>query len=107
MFQYDFKQMAKKVLMDEEEFMELIDIYLIDYKAKRNNFFEYKLNNDIGKIIYLAHSFKGSAYSVYLTELGDAFYEIELSAKQQNIEKLEERILNIDKLIENLTQQIC
>ena len=60
---------------------------------------EQLMSNDVQKIIDTAHTLKGSSYSVGAKLVGDEALGIELSAKNNDLGNVEERLTKLAKSI--------
>ncbi len=90
------KERLDKITAGDLEFeKDLLNSYIIDVHNKMstlNNLIEIQ---DFEKIIDVAHSIKGSSYSVGAKRIGDEAFAIEISAKSNDILNLRERTENL------------
>ena len=99
----------KNISLGDHEFeKDLLNSYLTDLDQKLKNLNELTASNDIKKIVEIAHSIKGSSYSIGAIKVGDEAFAIELSGKNNDwlnvsnrIEKLGDVLTETKSKIEN------
>jgi len=96
---FDFERLKQISLGDSVFEKDLLSDYLIDAEQKLQLLRELHLSSEIQKIIDLAHTLKGSSYSVGAKLVGDEALGIELSAKNNDLENVEERLIKLAKSI--------
>ena len=96
---FDFERLKQISLEDTVFEKDLLSDYLVDAEQKLQLLRELHLSNEIQKIIDMAHSLKGSSYSVGAKLVGDEALGIELSAKNNDLENVEERLIKLAKSI--------
>jgi len=96
---FDFERLKQISLGDTVFEKDLLGDYIIDAELKLQSLREYALAGDKTKIIDAAHTLKGSSYSVGALIVGDEALGIELSAKNNDIESVEERLTKLAKSI--------
>lgn len=101
------KARLKNVSLGNFEFeKDLLSTYMSDMDEKYKNMIELLTDKDIGKIVEVAHSIKGSSYSIGAVKLADEAYAIELSGKNNDWLNVNARIEKINKLIIETNQEI-
>ncbi len=96
---FDFERLKEISLGDTVFEKDLLGDYIIDAELKLQSLREYVLTEDKTKIIDVAHTLKGSSYSVGALIVGNEALGIELSAKNNDIESVEERLTKLAKSI--------
>jgi len=96
---FDFERLKQISLGDSVFEKDLLSDYLIDAEQKLQLLRELHLSSEIQKIIDMAHTLKGSSYSVGAKLVGDEALGIELSAKNNDLENVEERLIKLAKSI--------
>ncbi len=90
----------KQISLGDEIFeKDLLTDYLVDAEQKLQSLREFLISNEVTKIINIAHTLKGSSYSVGANLVGDEALGIELSAKNNDLGNVEERINKLYKSI--------
>jgi PAS domain S-box-containing protein len=96
---FDFERLKQISLGDEIFEKDLLSDYLIDSEHKMQLLREHLGSNDVKKIIDTAHTLKGSSYSVGAKLVGDEALGIELSARNNDLGNVEERLPKLAKSI--------
>ena len=97
----------KNVSLGDGEFeKDLLTSYLSDLYEKYNSLIELIAKHDIGKIVEIVHSIKGSSYSIGATKVGDEAYAIELSGKNNDWVNVNARIEKFSKVIDETNLEI-
>lgn len=96
---FDFERLKQISLGDSSFEKDLLGDFIIDAELKLQTLQEQLLNKNVPKIISTAHTLKGSSYSVGATLVGDEALGIELSAKNNDLESIEERLNKLSKSI--------
>ncbi len=96
---FDFTRLKQISLGDEIFEKDLLTDYLIDAEHKLQLLRDLHLTSEVKKIIDMAHTLKGSSYSVGAKLVGDEALGIELSAKNNDLGNVEERLTKLAKSI--------
>ncbi|MCK7528150.1 MAG: response regulator [Ignavibacteriales bacterium] len=96
---FDFERLKQISLGDEVFEKDLLSDYLIDAEHKLQSLRELYASAEVKKIVDMAHTLKGSSYSVGAKLVGDESLGIELSAKNNDLENVEERLTKLAKSI--------
>ena len=97
----------KKVSLGDESFeTELLKDYIVDTRSKLEQMFKVLEDKNLKKLSELAHTLKGSSYTVGASQVGDESLGIELSAKNNDIDNCNDRIINLKSVIENTEAEI-
>ena len=98
---FDFERLKQISLGDAIFEKDLLGDYLADAEHKLTVLREQLTSSDVKKIVDTAHTLKGSSYSVGAKLVGDEALGIELSARNNDIGNVEERIPKLSKSIED------
>lgn len=96
---FDFERLKQISLGDEVFEKDLLSDYLIDAELKLQLLRDLHLSSEIKKIIDMAHTLKGSSYSVGAKLVGDEALGIEISARNNDLGNIEERLTKLAKSI--------
>jgi len=101
------KDRLKSVSLGDSEFeKDLLTSFLSDLDEKNKSLVKLSGNHEMSKIIELAHSIKGSSYSIGANKVADEAYAIELSGKNNDWVNVNARIEKFSKIIEDTNQEI-
>ncbi len=98
---FDFERLKQISLGDAMFEKDLLGDYLADAEHKLAVLREQLIASDVKKIVDTAHTLKGSSYSVGAKLVGDEALGIELSARNNDIGNIEERLPKLSKSIED------
>jgi len=96
---FDFERLKQISLGDAVFEKDLLGDYLVDAEQKLQSLRELHLSGEVMKIVDIAHTLKGSSYSVGAKLVGDEALGVELSAKNNDLENVEERLTKLAKSI--------
>lgn len=96
---FDFERLKQISGGDPAFEKDLLSDYIIDAESKLEVLKDLVLNKNSNKIVDTAHTLKGSSYSVGAIAVGDEALGIELSAKNNDLESVDERLLKLAKSI--------
>jgi response regulator RpfG family c-di-GMP phosphodiesterase len=101
------KDRLKNVSLGDYEFeKDLLTSYVSDLDNKYKNLIELTATHELGKVIEIAHSIKGSSYSIGAVKIADEAYAIELSGKSNDWVNVNARIDKFSKLIDDTNHEI-
>lgn len=101
------KNRLKNVSLGDYEFeKDLLTSYVSDLDGKYKNLMELTANHELGRIVEIAHSIKGSSYSIGAVKVADEAYAIELSGKNNDWVNVNARIDKFSKLIDDTSHEI-
>jgi two-component system sensor histidine kinase/response regulator len=87
------RERLKTISLGDHEFeKDLLSSYMSDLDQKLKNLNELIASDDIKKIVEIAHSIKGSSYSIGAVKIGDEAFAIELSGKNNDWLNVSDRI---------------
>jgi response regulator RpfG family c-di-GMP phosphodiesterase len=93
---FDMDALMKRLDIDEKLVREIIDVYLNDTPIQLSRLKEYFKTGDLLLIQRCAHSIKGASANFCVGMINKTAQEIELSAKQGNIEMIKPLIDTIE-----------
>jgi HPt (histidine-containing phosphotransfer) domain-containing protein len=97
----------KNVSLGDYEFeKDLLTSYMSDLDDKYKNLIDFTASHELGKIVEIAHSIKGSSYSIGAVKVADEAYAIELSGKNNDWVNVNARIDKFSKLIDDTSLEI-
>ncbi len=97
---FDFERLKQISLNDAVFEKDLLTDYIADAEHKLTLIKECLLAMDVRKLVELSHTLKGSSYSVGAKYVGDEALGIELSARNNDLPNIEERLPRLLKSIE-------
>ena len=101
------KDRLKNVSLGDFDFeKDLLSSYVTDLDEKYKSLVEMAVNHEIEKIVELAHSIKGSSYSIGAVIVADEAYAIELSGKNKDWVNVRSRVDKFEKIIKDTAQEI-
>lgn len=101
------KDRLKNVSLGDCEFeKDLLTSYLSDLDEKYESLIELIAKHDIGKIVEIVHSIKGSSYSIGAIKIADEAYAIELSGKNNDWVSVNARIEKFSNVISETNLEI-
>lgn len=83
----DMDSVLERIGGDESFFQELLDIYIEDFLEKYIHLERAIAQSDFNNIKEIGHSLKGSSGNLSLTSLHETAYSIELSGRENDIER--------------------
>ncbi|HEX9251869.1 MAG TPA: ATP-binding protein, partial [Ignavibacteriaceae bacterium] len=92
---FDFERLKQISLGDVVFEKDLLGDYLVDAEQKLQLLWESHSSGEVQKIADLAHTLKGSSYSVGAKLVGDESLGVELSAKNNDLGNVEERLTKL------------
>ncbi len=96
----DLRMLGSNLGLEEEEFVELVELFITTAKNDINNLNEAFLKRDAEKVAESAHSLKGSSGNLGFTELSKISNIAEEKAGEEDLEL-------IDELIESMRKHIA
>ena len=108
----DLKDVLERVQNDTELLIELLDIFLEDYKEKNTQLKELIAKKDFEQVRNVAHSLKGAAGNISAQDFHHSFAAIEQYASENNLDginemmgKLQEDFPALQKSIDEIKAQ--
>lgn len=98
----NFAEMGEKLGLDEDEFLEMVDLFLdtsIAEFAKLQNAID---QNDAEKVTEVAHSLKGASGNLGFMDAYDAAKEIETGARSGSLDGIQESAILLNAKLEEI-----
>ena len=92
---FDYKRLENVSLGDSVFEKELLQSYLNDIEQKMERLVDLGSEQELDKVVELAHTIKGASYSVGAIKVGDEAYAIELSGKNKDAYNVNDRITKL------------
>lgn len=102
----DLNRLEKVSLGDKDFESDLLNEYMVDARNKFDQMKAVLDENNMKRLSELAHTLKGSSYTVGASSVGDESLGIELSAKNNDKESCTERLTKLRLSIENTENEI-
>ena len=101
------KERLKNVSLGDSEFeKDILTSYISDVDNKYKDLVQLNSNKQLNKIVEIAHSIKGSSYSIGAVKIADEAYAIELSGKNNDWVNVNERLDKFSKIIDETNVEI-
>lgn len=94
---FDVKDFMERVQDDQELFFELLDIFVNDFKIKREVLGEAIRDRNSEGIEHVAHFLKGSCRNISAKVLGAIFADLEDKGRKGDLEDVDVYLENIDR----------
>ncbi len=101
---FDFERLKQISFGDSVFEKDLLTDYLVDAEDKLQSLRKLLAENNVNKIIDIAHTLKGSSYSVGAKLVGDEALGIELSGKNNDLGNVEDRLSKLSNSIKETRQ---
>jgi len=96
---FDYNRLENVSLGDSVFEKELLQSYLNDVEQKMERLVDLASQQELDKVVELAHTIKGASYSVGAIKVGDEAYAIELSGKSNDAHNVIDRISKLETAI--------
>jgi len=93
---------AKQLNLEEEELLELMDLFLKTTSSELTELQSALEKNDFRVVEAMAHSIKGAAGILRLLEIHEAAKRIEMAARTNRLEEIEADLRIITKKLETI-----
>ena len=103
---FDYERLKNVSLGDSEFEKELLQSYLKDVEQKMKRLGDLVSEQEMEKVVELAHTIKGASYSVGAIKVGDEAYAIELSGKSNDSYNVNDRITKLETAISKTKQEV-
>ena len=100
----DFKTLAKKLELEEDEFLELVSLFLKTSSSDLNQMQAAIKKGDAQKVAGFAHSVKGVAVTLGLTEIFEYAKEVEASARVNNLNGAMRLVKSIQQELDRIAE---
>lgn len=102
----DLKRLKKVSIGDKDFEKDLLKDYMVDTRSKYEQMTDVLKEKNFKKLSELAHTLKGSSYTVGASVVGDESLGIELSAKSNDYESCSDRLVKLRVSIEKTETEI-
>lgn len=100
----DLRALAEKVDLEEEEFQEMIALFLQNTSEHLTQLQAAIAKGDHGEVVKSAHSIKGSAATLGLTVISGIAWGVEANARRQDLNGADQAVQAIQYEIERLVE---
>jgi HPt (histidine-containing phosphotransfer) domain-containing protein len=102
----NFKELANNLGLEEDEYMELIDLFIKTGRSDLDKFRSAIEEGNGEEAANAAHSLKGAAGSLGLMEISEIAKEIEGKARSDRLEEIAESAQSIKKKLDEIAELI-
>lgn len=102
----DVKALGENLGLDEDEYLELIELFLDSGKSDYNGLMKAIGEKDLEKIKTFSHTLAGAAGNLGLDHIYEPAKEIEMSADSSEMDALAEKANVVGKFIDELESLI-
>ncbi len=81
----NFKELAKNLEMEEDEFLEMVDLFVETTSSDLGRLKSAVEEKDAQKVVKAAHSIKGAAVNLGFQEIYEVAKRIETNARENNL----------------------
>lgn len=98
----DFKTPAERLGLDEDEYIELIELFLETGGNDLKGLEAALANNDQQSMVERAHSLKGASGNLGLTDIYEKAKDVENRSRENDIDGIDDTIEEIKNLIKKI-----
>ena len=102
----NIKKMADELKLQEEEYVELVKLFVETSRNDIERLVAAISNRESEKAAQAAHSIKGAAVNLELTEVSKIAKKLEMEAREGNLEGISSDILLLKKWLNNIASRI-
>jgi HPt (histidine-containing phosphotransfer) domain-containing protein len=99
----NFKALAENLGLEEDEYRELVELFLETGRADYQKIESGLANRDADQVIRSAHTIKGAAGNLGFTEISDLAKVIEENADNNTLEGLDQAVSSLRSHFESIT----
>lgn len=99
----NFKELAENLGLEEDEYLELVELFLDTGKADFQKIESSLANSDADQVMRSAHTIKGAAGNLGFTEISDLAKLIEENAGNDTLEGLDQAVSALRSHFESIT----
>ena len=88
----DFKELAEKIGLEEDEFMELVELFISTSTSDLSKLQSAVNKGNVQEVVEAAHSIKGASGNMGFLEVYEAVKGLEMNARENNLEGAEDGI---------------
>jgi HPt (histidine-containing phosphotransfer) domain-containing protein len=98
----DYSYLASQLGFDEDEFMELVELFVETSLSDLDRIRKGLADQDLSEVAAGSHSIKGAAGNLGFEALSALALEVEMAAKQGNMEGFDARVVQLETRIKEL-----
>ncbi len=98
----DFKDLASKLGLDEEDFQELVELFVTTSLADIDKIKAGVLSNNAQDAAGAAHSIKGAAGNLGFNDIYSLSMDMEMQAKNGSLENFDEKLKSLEEQVTSL-----
>jgi HPt (histidine-containing phosphotransfer) domain-containing protein len=102
----NFKELAKNLEMEEEEFLEMVNLFLETTTSDLGKLQSSIEEKDTQKVAETAHSIKGAAANLGFEEMYEVAKRIEKKARENDLNEVVEAIATIREKLDRIAQNL-
>lgn len=102
----DLVELKERVQGDQELLLELFEIFVEDYKSKRERLEKGLVTKDYEEVRNVAHSLKGSSGNISAKILREKVLIFEEMGAKNNVDNYEGVLMDLDEAYKNLLMRI-
>ena len=102
----DFKKMAENIGLDEDEFLDLVELYLETSYGDLNKLQTAANEKDLEAVVERAHSLKGASGNMGFIEIYEVAKEIEMNARDKSLQGAQEAMTALRQQLDSLSDRI-
>ncbi len=99
----NFKKLAENLGLEEDEYLELVELFLDTGRADFQKIESSLANRDADQVMRSAHTIKGAAGNLGFTEISDLAKLIEENAGNDTLEDLDQTVSALRSHFESIT----
>ena len=88
----NINKLAERLGLEPEDYMEVLELLVDSGKADITSLEQAIAAGSAEEVVAAAHSIKGASANLGLTELSEAAKDMELNAREQNLDGMSEKI---------------
>lgn len=102
----DIKELAENIGLDEDEYLELLELFLETTESNLNKLKSGVDASDAQQVVEASHTIKGSAANLGLEEIAEVAKGVEHNARQSSLEGAAEAVTNIKEYCGRITEEL-
>ncbi|MCP4022029.1 MAG: Hpt domain-containing protein [Desulfobacteraceae bacterium] len=101
----DFKNLASKLGLDEDDFQELVELFITTSMADIDKIKKGVASNDPAGVSAAAHSIKGAAGNLGFEDIYSLTLDMEMQAKDGSLANFDDKLEHLENQINSLESQ--
>ncbi len=103
---FDRSLLQARLGNDENFLHELLDDFLEDAQTKLNEMKMHLIDGDLGAILFIAHSLKGSSGNLAAISMQDAVRQLENAGKKSDLKMVKKYLINVESEYNKLKEYL-